>query len=101
MVKSLPRPIQWAAAGIGRFQLNMNTAAILSGGHVRVGLEDNLYYDHARRELATNERLIQRIVRLSAEFGREVADPSEARAMLGFTGKQERVLNFCNDFLEE
>jgi 3-keto-5-aminohexanoate cleavage enzyme len=87
MVKNLPRPVQWAAAGIGRFQLSMNTAAILMGGHVRVGLEDNLYYDQNRRQLATNEQLIRRIVRLSSEFGREVADPSEARAMLGFSAK--------------
>ncbi|MEZ4601672.1 MAG: 3-keto-5-aminohexanoate cleavage protein [Syntrophotaleaceae bacterium] len=81
MVKNLPPAVHWAAAGIGRFQLTMNAAAILMGGHVRVGLEDNLYYD--REQLATNEQLIQRVVRLSVEIGRKVAEPSEARAMLG------------------
>ncbi|ABA90142.1 protein of unknown function DUF849 [Syntrophotalea carbinolica DSM 2380] len=87
MVKNLPRAVHWAAAGIGRFQLKMNTASILSGGHIRVGLEDNLYYDHARQQLATNEQLIRRIVHLSSELGREVAEPSEARAMLGLPDK--------------
>lgn len=90
MVKSLPPSAHWAAAGIGRFQLNMNTAAILMGGHVRVGLEDNLYYDHARRNLATNEQLIRRVVRLSSELGREVAKPCEARAMLGLPPGQRQ-----------
>jgi 3-keto-5-aminohexanoate cleavage enzyme len=56
---------------------------VLMGGHVRVGLEDNIYYDNGRRELATNEQLIQRVVRLSSEVGREVATPSEAREMIG------------------
>lgn len=87
MVKNLPCSVHWAAAGIGRFQLKMNTASILSGGHIRVGLEDNLFYDHARQQLATNEQLIRRIVRLSSELGREVAKPFEVRTMLGLPDK--------------
>ncbi|APG24647.1 MAG: 3-keto-5-aminohexanoate cleavage protein [Syntrophotalea acetylenica] len=88
MVRSLPRSVHWAAAGIGRFQLKMNTAAILMGGHVRVGLEDNLHYDASRRQLATNEQLVRRIGRLCCEFGREVAGPIEARALLGLPAAQ-------------
>jgi uncharacterized protein (DUF849 family) len=83
MVKGLPLGAHWSAAGIGRFQLKMNMGAILMGGHARVGLEDNIYYDHARKEYATNERLVQRVVRWAHEIGRGVATPQEARAMIG------------------
>jgi 3-keto-5-aminohexanoate cleavage enzyme len=58
----------------------MNLHAVLMGGHVRVGLEDNIYYN--KGELATNERLVERIVRFSKELGREVATPDEARKIL-------------------
>lgn len=87
MVQKLSPSVHWGAAGIGCFQLVMNTAAILMGGHVRVGLEDNLWYDNERQQLATNERLIERVVRLSSELGRVVAKPSEARTMMGFPVK--------------
>ena len=87
MVASLPPGGHWGAAGIGRFQLNMNLAAILMGGHVRVGLEDNLYYDTGKKVLATNVMLIERIVRLCREIGREVATPLEARKILGLPGR--------------
>jgi len=83
MVKNLPPDVHWAAAGIGKFQLKINFASILMGGHVRVGLEDNLYYDQANKELATNEMLIARVVKFANEIGREVATAQEARDMLG------------------
>jgi 3-keto-5-aminohexanoate cleavage enzyme len=53
------------------------------GGHVRVGLEDNIYY--RKGELATNEQLIKRMARLAHEAGREVATPDEARAILSIS----------------
>jgi 3-keto-5-aminohexanoate cleavage enzyme len=65
----------------------MNLHAVLMGGHVRVGLEDNIYYK--KGELATNERLVERIVRLSKELGREVAAPDEARKILGLVPRQK------------
>jgi len=83
MVKNLPPYVHWAAAGIGKFQLIINFASVLMGGHVRVGLEDNLYYDHERKVLATNEMLIARVVKFAHEIGREVANAQEARDMLG------------------
>jgi uncharacterized protein (DUF849 family) len=83
LVGSLPPGGHWGAAGIGRFQLKMNLAAILMGGNVRVGLEDNIYYDTGKNVLATNVMLIERLVRLCQEVGREIATPSEARALLG------------------
>ena len=85
MVMSLPPNVHWAAAGIGRFQLNMNFAAILMGGHVRVGLEDNLYYSHDKKELATNKQLIERVVRFADEIDRGVATPKEAREIIGLS----------------
>jgi 3-keto-5-aminohexanoate cleavage enzyme len=72
----------WSVAGVGQFQLPMATMAILTGGHVRVGLEDNLFYK--KGELAeSNAQLVARVVRLAHELGRTVATPDEAREILG------------------
>lgn len=89
MVNSLQSDVHWGAAGIGKFQLTMNLAAMLMGGHVRVGLEDNIYYDKNRKVLATNEMLIQRLVAFAKEIGRDVATLLEAREMLGLPRKVE------------
>ncbi len=79
--ESLPLEKPWSVAGIGRHQLPLATAAIIEGGHVRVGLEDNIYY--RKGELATgNAQLVERVVRLARELGRDLADPSEARQIL-------------------
>jgi 3-keto-5-aminohexanoate cleavage enzyme len=80
MVESIPEGCTWSVAGIGRAQLPLATAAILLGGHVRVGLEDNLYY--SKGVLATNEALVARVVRLATELGRPLATPAEARRIL-------------------
>lgn len=80
---SLPKGSTWCAAGVGRYQFQANVAAIMMGGHVRVGLEDTIYYSYPRRDLATNEQLVKRIVRVAEEFDRDIATPSEARAILG------------------
>jgi len=81
MAESLPPGCTWSVAGIGRAELPLAVAAILMGGHVRVGLEDNLYY--TRGVKATNVMLVERIVRLARELGRDVATPDEARRILG------------------
>jgi len=78
---SVPPDSTWSVAAIGRTQLGMNVHAILMGGHVRVGLEDNIYY--RKGQLATNEQLVERVVRLSRELGRDIASPDEARGILG------------------
>jgi 3-keto-5-aminohexanoate cleavage enzyme len=83
LVRDLPEVSIWSATGIGRFQLPINVAALVEGGGVRVGLEDNVYYDHGRRDLATNRRLVERIVRIAGELERGVATPAEAREILG------------------
>lgn len=77
----IPAASTWSVAAIGRAQLPMNIHAILMGGHVRVGLEDNIYFNKGK--LTSNEQLVERIVRLSREFGREVATSDEARTILG------------------
>jgi 3-keto-5-aminohexanoate cleavage enzyme len=80
-VRALPPGCTWTVAGIGRMQLTLAAVAVAMGGHVRVGLEDNLYYSKGR--LATNEELVARVVRIAEELGRPVATPSQARDLLG------------------
>jgi 3-keto-5-aminohexanoate cleavage enzyme len=81
LVESIPSDSTWTVAGIGRHQLTMGALGIVLGGHVRVGLEDNMYY--AKGVLASNEMLVERIVRIATELGREIASPDEARVILG------------------
>ena len=81
MVEALPENCIFNVSAIGPAQLPATTHAIILGGHVRVGLEDNIYY--AKGELATNEQLVERTVRIIRELGHEPATPSEAREMLG------------------
>jgi 3-keto-5-aminohexanoate cleavage enzyme len=83
LVDALPDGCTWSVAGIGRHQLPMTLAALAMGGHVRVGLEDNIYY--AKGRLASNEELVARVVRIANELGRSIATPAEARTLLGLT----------------
>jgi 3-keto-5-aminohexanoate cleavage enzyme len=78
--ETIPPGSTWTVAGIGRWQLPMAVLAIVMGGHVRVGLEDNLYYH--KGVLATNQQLVARVARIAAEVGRPVATPDEARQIL-------------------
>jgi len=81
MHRQLPPSATFTVAGIGKWQLNVSTMAIILGGHVRVGLEDNIYY--AKGRLAPNEEFVARTRRLAQELQREVATPHEARGILG------------------
>lgn len=83
LVDDLPDGCTWSVAGIGRAQLPMAMAAIAMGGHVRVGLEDNLFY--AKGRLARNEELVERVARIAREAGREIAQPDDARSILGLS----------------
>ncbi|HKU24401.1 MAG TPA: 3-keto-5-aminohexanoate cleavage protein [Candidatus Sulfotelmatobacter sp.] len=81
MVKLLPQNSIFNVSAIGPAQVPATTHAILLGGHVRVGLEDNLYY--SKGIPATNEMLVERQVRIIRELGFEPATPDEAREMMG------------------
>jgi 3-keto-5-aminohexanoate cleavage enzyme len=81
LVDALPAGCTWSVAAIGRDQLPIATVAIAMGGHVRVGLEDNIYYSKGR--LARNDELVARVVRIAVELGRPVATPDQARRLLG------------------
>jgi 3-keto-5-aminohexanoate cleavage enzyme len=84
----IPQGSTWTVSGIGAAQLQMGIHAMLMGGHVRVGLEDNIYY--RKGELASNEVLVKRIARLSQEIGRELATPNNAREILGLIPKTKK-----------
>ena len=85
LVEGLPEAVHWSAAGIGRAQLPVAGLALALGGHVRVGLEDNLFV--SKGVLATgSDELVALAVELAARAGREPATPDEARALLGIDG---------------
>ncbi|WP_290814885.1 3-keto-5-aminohexanoate cleavage protein [Halovivax sp.] len=80
-IDNLPDGALFNTLGFGPHQLPFATLGILFGGHVRVGLEDNVYY--RRGELAeSNAQLVERVVRVAEELGRPVATPDEARRIL-------------------
>jgi 3-keto-5-aminohexanoate cleavage enzyme len=81
MVGQLPPNATYVVAGMSRMQLPMTTMAIVIGGHVRVGLEDNLYMK--KGVLARNEELVDRARHLAEDLQREVATPDEARGIMG------------------
>ncbi|HKY97142.1 MAG TPA: 3-keto-5-aminohexanoate cleavage protein [Gemmatimonadaceae bacterium] len=83
LVMQLPQGATWAAAGIGRFQFAMNSLAVVTGGHVRIGLEDNLFMDSGKSRPASNCELVKRIARLAHAAERPIATPLEARAIIG------------------
>jgi uncharacterized protein (DUF849 family) len=90
MLQHLPKDSIWAFAGIGNHQLQMNTLALIWGGGVRVGLEDNIFYDNPiRSKLATNIEMIERIVSFAKTYGREIATPREVRQLLGLRNPEE------------
>ena len=81
MSESIPEGSTWTVAGVGRHQFQMAALAIVMGGHVRVGFEDNVYID--KGVLAkSNGELVERVVRMAKELGREIATPDEARQIL-------------------
>ncbi len=82
LVNGIPTGSTWTATGIGRHAFTLAAAAIAMGGNVRVGFEDNLYLE--RGVLAkSNGELVEKVVRIAKELGREIATPAEAREILG------------------
>lgn len=81
MRAQLPKNAVFTVAGIGRAQVDMTTMSILMGGHVRVGLEDNIYL--TKGQLAPNEDFVVRTRQIAESLGRKVASPDDARVILG------------------
>ncbi|HSH36538.1 3-keto-5-aminohexanoate cleavage protein [Schnuerera sp.] len=82
MVDSIPAGSTWTVAGVGRHEMPMAAIGIAMGGHVRVGFEDNVYLE--KGVLAkSNGELVEKVVRIAKELGREIATPDEAREILG------------------
>lgn len=82
LVNHLPEQCTWSAFGIGRGASEITLAALAMGGNVRVGLEDNVYYN-AGEPAQSNEQFITRLKRVAAEFGKQLATPDETRRILG------------------
>ena len=80
MVDQLPEGAVWASFALGRMQMPWVAQSVLLGGHVRVGLEDNLYLSKGVK--ATNAQLVERARTIIEAMGASVATPDEAREML-------------------
>ncbi len=78
----LPADATWSVIGIGRGHLPVSMMGLIMEGHIRVGMEDNIYYEKGLLA-KTNAQFVERIVRISQEYGREIASPVEARKILG------------------
>ena len=89
LVRDLPDDSVYSVCGIGPFQLPMTTMATLMGGHVRVGLEDNIYHSRGRK-LTGNGEAVERAVRIARELNREIATPAQAREILGLSAEPRR-----------
>ena len=82
MIRDLPLSSYWSVAGIGNVQLMMNSVGIAAGGGVRVGLEDNIWYDQNRTRLAKNGDLLRRINKFAEAVERNIMSPQELRILL-------------------
>jgi uncharacterized protein (DUF849 family) len=82
MRNNLPAGAIWSAFGIGRAQFPLAAQTVLLGGHVRVGLEDNLYLDKGKLA-PSNAALVERAIQIARLVGAEIASPAEARQIFG------------------
>jgi len=81
-LKELIPSATWAVAGIGRFHIPASLTAMVNGGHIRVGFEDNIFY-HKGVIAESNAQLVARMARIAAEIGRPLATPVQTRSLLG------------------
>lgn len=86
LISELPPQSVFFVIGVGFYQVPLNVMSILLGGHVRVGMEDNVYYARGRK-MKNNAEAVARIVRIAKEMNREIATPQQAREMLGISAK--------------
>jgi len=83
MISELPPGAIWSVGGVGDSQLRMNAMAIVAGGGVRVGLEDNIWYDESRTRLASNRDLVDRVLDIANAMGRQPFAQKSIRERLG------------------
>jgi len=83
IINELPEGSIWSAGGVGDAQLKMNVCAMINGGGVRVGLEDNIWLTPKRDKLASNMDMLKRIYLISQSLELEIASPKEVRSCLG------------------
>lgn len=83
--KSIPKDATYSVAGIGRYEFSLALESIKVGGHVRVGIEDNIYIEKGVLTKGTWE-LVEKVVEIAKENNREIASPSEARKILSLRG---------------
>ena len=88
MVNAIPADWDWSGFSLGRDQMPYVAAAILAGGNVRVGLEDNLWLE--RGVLATNEQLVERAVAVIESMGASIMGPAQVREKLGLQKRAPR-----------
>ena len=83
IVNDLPPGSVWSLAGLGRYQATANALGVTLADGVRTGLEDNIWMDDARTRQASNQSLVERVVRLADAQERVIATPAQARDRLG------------------
>jgi uncharacterized protein (DUF849 family) len=88
MVSNVPSDWHFSAFSLGRNEMPYVAAAVLAGGNVRVGLEDNLYL--RKGELATNAQLVEKAVRIIEDLGATVMTPEAVRRKLELTKRAPR-----------
>lgn len=93
LLEHIPKKSTWSVIGIGKGHLPMAMMALIMGGHIRVGMEDNVYYEHGV-QARNNAQFVRRMVRIAREYGREPASTTEAREILGL-----RECTFYNIFI--
>lgn len=91
LVGNLPADVEFSVLATGPHQLPLTTQSVILGGHVRVGMEDNLYYRRGE-PVRDNAQLVERAVRVIEELERPVATPREARSLLGVSTPPHRVV---------
>jgi len=82
MLRLINKEDTWAVAGVGKYETPLAVMAVVMGGYVRVGFEDNIFY-HKGELAKSNAQLVERVSRIAKEVGREVATPEEVKGILG------------------
>jgi 3-keto-5-aminohexanoate cleavage enzyme len=85
--ESIPSNATFSVAGIGRYEFSLAELSIKHGGHVRVGLEDNIYLEKGLLT-KSNAQLVEKVVKIANKYGRQIATPQETRKILEMENKQ-------------